>query len=273
MANDNGERIQWVNRKSHTERASFGQVQYQPGGYCGPRTQRQYQLVILHSGTCRVAVDAVERDLAIGEVHLFLPRRRELFTFSPKQKTEHSWCSLRPEFLPKAWVREIKAAPPSAMMSPLFHQLLKLTFDLGVLPDVAAGRVAEQLALNLFAEYLRMCRRGREQGRAEPGILRSLQHMEEKFQEADCLRSLERIAGYSRSTLNRRFRAATGLSPTRYLWRLRTEKGVAMLRETGLATFEIAAQCGFSNPFHFSRYVRRVTGSSPRTLRARSWQG
>ena len=271
MANDNGAMVQWVNRKAQTERASFGQVQYRAGGYCGPRTQRQYQLVILHAGTCRVSVDEIERPIQLGEVHLFLPRHREVFTFSKSQKSEHSWCALKPEFVPRGWEPDLHAAPVSAMMSPLFQQLLKLTFDLGVLPDAPAGRVAEQLALSLFAEYLSMSRRERDTGRGEPGILRALQLMEEKYGDADCLKRVERAAGYSRSTLNRRFRAVTGLSPTRYLWRLRTEKGVAMLRETGLAAFEIAATCGFSNPFHFSRYVRRVTGSSPRALRSRSW--
>ena len=273
MANESGELVQWVNRRAQTERASFGQAQYQPGGYCGPRIQRQFQLVILHSGMCRVAVDGVSREIALGEVHLFLPKHRELFSFSASQESEHSWCSIRPQLLPDTWAKELSSARPSAVMSPLFQRLLSLSFDIGVVPDTAAGRVVEQLALSLFAEYLSMSRRARARGRAEPGILRALHHIEERFGDADCLRSLTRTAGFSRSTLGRRFRAATGLSPTRYLWRLRTEKGVAMLRETGLPAFEIAARCGFSNPFHFSRYVRRTTGESPRTIRARAWGG
>lgn len=263
--------MQWVNRKPHTERVSFGQVQYQPGGYCGPRRQSQYQLVVMHSGTCRVAVDGLERELAVGEAHLFLPNHGEYFAFAATRKSEHSWCSLQPEFLPVGWKREIRSAPTSTVMSPLFQQLWKMPFALGVPPDVATGRVAEQLALGLFAEYLHMCRHPRESRRTEPGILLALQYMEANFGAPDCLRSVEKVVGYSRSTLNRRFRAVTGLSPTRYLWRLRAEKGVSMLRETGLAAFEIATQCGFSNPFHFSRYVRRMTGDSPRTIRTRAW--
>jgi AraC family transcriptional regulator of arabinose operon len=271
MANDSGARVQWVNRRAHTERASFGQVQYEPGGFCGPRRQRQYQLVILHSGTCRVRVDGVERDIELGEVHLFRPKHRELFTFSATNKSEHSWCSLRQDFLPPTWAKEIQTAPASAVMSPLFQRLLSLSFDLGGLVDAQSERVVEQLALSAFAEYLSMSRRQPDPARVEPGIARALQYIEEKHGETDCLKSLAKVAGCSPSTLGRRFRAVTGLTPTRYLWRLRTEKGVAMLRETGLPAFEIAARCGFSNPFHFSRYVRRTTGDSPRVIRTRAW--
>jgi len=273
MANENGALVQWLNRRAHTERVSFGQVQYQAGGYCGPRTQSQFQLVILHSGTCRVAVDDVEREIALGEVHLFLPKHRELFSFSTAQPSEHSWCSIQPELLPKKWVKDLRAARPSAVISPVFQRLLSLSLNLGASPDDVAGRVAEQLALSLFAEYLNMSRRTPASTRVESGILRALEHLEENYGEADCLKHLTRTSGFSRSTLGRRFRAATGLSPTRYLWRLRTEKGVAMLRETGLPAFEIAARCGFSNPFHFSRSVRRTTGASPRAIRARAWAG
>src|SRR6188768_916336 len=141
MANESGELVQWVNRRAQTERASFGQVQYQPGGYCGPRIQRQFQLVILHSGTCSVAVDGDAREIALGEVHLFLPKHRELFSFSVNQESEHSWCSIRPQLLPDTWAKELRSARPSAIMSPLFQRLLSLSFDIGVVPDTAAGRV------------------------------------------------------------------------------------------------------------------------------------
>jgi AraC-like DNA-binding protein len=273
MANESGALVNWLNRRVHTERASFGQVQYRAGGYCGPRIQGQFQLVLLHSGTCRVAVDDVEREIALGEVHLFLPKHRELFSFSPIQPSEHSWCSIQPELLPRSWARDLRAARSSAVISPVFQRLLSLALNLGVSPDKMAERVVEQLALTLFAEYLNMSRLSREPTRSEFGMVRALEHLEEKYGEANCLRDLARASGFSRSTLGRRFRATTGLSPTRYLWRLRTEKGVAMLRETGLPAFEIAARCGFSNPFHFSRYVRRTTGESPRAIRARAWAG
>ena len=169
--------------------------------------------------------------------------------------------------------KDLRAARPSAVISPVFQRLLSLSLNLGVSPDDVAGRVAEQLALSLFAEYLNMSRRTPASTRVESGILRALEHLEENYGEADCLKHLPRKSGFSRSTLGRRFRATTGLSPTRYLWRLRTEKGVAMLRETGLPAFEIATRCGFSNPFHFSRSVRRTTGASPRAIRARAWAG
>jgi AraC family L-rhamnose operon regulatory protein RhaS len=51
------------------------------------------------------------------------------------------------------------------------------------------------------------------------------------------------------------------------LWNLRAEKGAFLLRQTGLSVSEIAYQCGYTNPFHFSRHVKAKYGHSPSDLR------
>jgi len=271
MPNYDGSLVRWDNRSVRTPRMSFGRIRYEPGGYCGPRLQRDYQLVVLHAGSCRVEVDGAVRDLAIGEAHLFHPRHRERFAFAVDRESHHSWCSIRPGFVPAAMRSALARAPLQAPLTPLFQQLIAAGFELGGIHDPTDAGVVEQLGLTLFAEYLRMGRRTTERPRREAGLQHALQLLEESFARPACLAEMAAAACCSASTLNRKFRAVTGLTPASYLWRLRTEKGVAMLRETGLAAFEIAARCGFSNPFHFSRSVRRLTGSSPREIRQAAW--
>jgi len=70
-----------------------------------------------------------------------------------------------------------------------------------------------------------------------------------------------------------KFREALNMTPARYLWKLRGEQGVAMLAETGLSIAEIAYRCGFKNPYHFSRMVKTLQGTSPRTVRRKAWLG
>ena len=48
--------------------ASVGTVTYPPGGTLGPRRQRDVQLVLVHAGSARVAVDGREHRIAVGEV-------------------------------------------------------------------------------------------------------------------------------------------------------------------------------------------------------------
>lgn len=77
-----------------------------------------------------------------------------------------------------------------------------------------------------------------------------------------------RISG---NTLISQFQKRHHASPSRFLWKLRTERGIAMLRETGLSVAEIAYQCGFQNPFHFSRLVKQLQGIPPRDVRKQAW--
>jgi AraC family L-rhamnose operon regulatory protein RhaS len=44
-----------------------------------------------------------------------------------------------------------------------------------------------------------------------------------------------------------------------------------MLHETGHSIAEIAYQCGFKTPFHFSRLIKIHFGVSPKTLRQQGW--
>jgi transcriptional regulator GlxA family with amidase domain len=48
---------------------------------------------------------------------------------------------------------------------------------------------------------------------------------------------------------------------------LRAQRSAFLLRTTTLAVREVAAQVGFEDPFHFSRFFKRQMGVSPREYR------
>ncbi len=75
--------------------------------------------------------------------------------------------------------------------------------------------------------------------------------------------------GLSRERLRKRFRAAMGIPPARWLLeaRLRRAQNELLSQENTIA--EVARTVGFSDPFHFSRMFRRHLGVSPRTFRQR----
>ena len=75
----------------------------------------------------------------------------------------------------------------------------------------------------------------------------------------------------SHSAVIYKFKTQLRTTPTSYLWNLRTEKGIELLRETGLSLSEIASRCGFKNPYHFSRLVAKLKGIPPGTVRKNAW--
>ncbi|MFD5697521.1 helix-turn-helix domain-containing protein [Streptomyces lasiicapitis] len=84
--------------------------------------------------------------------------------------------------------------------------------------------------------------------------------------------TLADIAAHARlsvRTLNRRFRAHTGLSPLQYLLRARLDRARRLLEHDQDATIEdIAVRVGFGSSASFRRHFRQATGMTPRDYRA-----
>jgi transcriptional regulator GlxA family with amidase domain len=156
--------------------------------------------------------------------------------------------------------------------SELMHRLFAAAQGCRRVSSVAAGRVVEHIGLALFAEFLHQAALWPHRAHQDEGLSRAMACIEEHFGEEDCLASARQAARCSESGLNQRFRRYLGTSPARYLWLTRVERGVAMLRDTGLTVTEISARCGCKNPFHFSRLVRRSQGMPPRQVRRCAWQ-
>lgn len=266
-----GRKVLWSNRRIRSTATVFGEIRYQPDGACGPRRQRDVQLVVVHSGACLVAVDALGRSLPVGWAALFLPGHQEHFRFSVEAETHHTWCAVQPASLSASLLHRLQGAPPLAPCSAMFNHLHAAAFHLEPPLDAHRHEALDQLALALLHEYLAMAEDWRNRAPVARPVDRALRHMEDHLGEADCLAGAHRAAGVSRNALIYQFRDALGSTPARHLWRLRTERGVAMLGDTGLSVSEIAERCGFASPFHFSRLVRRSQGANPTTVREGLW--
>ena len=66
------------------------------------------------------------------------------------------------------------------------------------------------------------------------------------------------------------FSHETGQTFKEYLTKLRIERAKALLRTTGLKSFEVAYQSGYNDPHYFSYIFRKHTGLTPRQFRSKS---
>jgi transcriptional regulator GlxA family with amidase domain len=83
------------------------------------------------------------------------------------------------------------------------------------------------------------------------------------------LAAMARKAGTSERTFLRRFRRATGRSPTEYLHLLRVERARGLLESSALGFEEIARRLGYEDPGAFRRVFVRVLGLTPGEYRRR----
>ncbi|MCP2316151.1 AraC-type DNA-binding protein [Nocardia amikacinitolerans] len=104
----------------------------------------------------------------------------------------------------------------------------------------------------------------------EPGVARAVAAMHADPGREWTVEALARVALASRSGFAARFQAATGLTPGRYLTRLRVEKAQRFLIERDAAIGAVARRLGYSSETAFGRAFRRHTGLTPSEWRRRA---
>lgn len=259
-------------RAANSPRVMFGDVVYAPGGTCGPRVQQEYQLVVLVEGGVMADVEGQERRLQPGEVGLFLPGRREMFTFAADRKSHHTWCSVHPALVPAELAEACRRAAPVLPVSRRLEQLLEVGLGMPLTGGAQGDGLIDAVGLACLQAYLFTDTRQERRATDEPDALRrALAWLGQEGHGAVDLPALARAAGVSPAQLVKLFKRHLGTTPIRYVWETRTRRGAQLLRETGLTVGEVAHRCGFQTPFHFSRWCKQLHGVGPKALRSRSW--
>ncbi|MEV0247085.1 AraC family transcriptional regulator [Nocardia sp. NPDC050712] len=97
----------------------------------------------------------------------------------------------------------------------------------------------------------------------EPGVAQAVAAMHADPGQEWTVEALARVALASRSGFAARFQAATGLTPGRYLTKLRVERAQRFLSENDMPIGMMARRLGYRSETAFGRAFRRHTGHTP----------
>lgn len=111
--------------------------------------------------------------------------------------------------------------------------------------------------------------RGGRLHRAALGRVRD--HVEANLGADIALSDLAALLGMPLDTFARRFRSSTGRAPYAYVLERRVARARTLLTTTEMDIASIAATLGFSSQAHMSTTFRRLTGTTPRAYRVRSF--
>jgi AraC family transcriptional regulator of arabinose operon len=247
-------------------RVSVGEVTYPPGGRLGPRRQDDTQLVLVHSGSARIAVDdGPPATVRAGSVALLHPGHREHFAFDDDVPTHHSWVQAHGVRLPAG-------LPAELPLSTALAELVRTAVEADRAPLPTGRSVVAALAAAALLRYAGEAEAGA--GRPGDAVERARAFLHAHLADPDVdLAAVAAAAHVSPAHLVRRFRAELGVTPIAYLWQRRVATGVDLLKHTGLPVGDVAARAGFKSVYHFSRRVREGTGRSPTELRRARWDG
>lgn len=89
-------------------------------------------------------------------------------------------------------------------------------------------------------------------------------YLEAHYAEPDLsIGQIAEAAGISQVYFRRLFKEIYSVSPIQYIRMFRVEKAKAMLCGEYVSIEEVAYAVGFSNPYHFSKTFRQITGQQP----------
>jgi AraC family transcriptional regulator len=168
---------------------------------------------------------------------------------------------------PHARLRDVSAFTDAALNS-LMERLREELMRRKASPLFLQG-IAQAIAIHLARNYAEMDKASRRGSPSLPGYkLRQItdwmaEHVAEEFN----LDQLAAQVGLSKFHFDRLFKAAVGVSPSRYHINLRLDAARRLLRETKKSVVTVALDVGYTNPSHFAQLFRRETGLSPSDYR------
>ena len=98
-------------------------------------------------------------------------------------------------------------------------------------------------------------------------LTRMQQYIRRHLVDPLAIGDLARIAECSPATVHRLFLKSLKVSPLQWHAQQRIAAARALLGGSSMAVREVAARVGFEDPYHFSRFFKRHTGTSPRAYR------
>lgn len=176
--------------------------------------------------------------------------------------------------LPGAPARSIRYV--AGVRDEVIHQI-GLSIIAAMMNESAAGRMfVETASTTLAARLLQTycdsgaCRSLETTSRIDHAKLRrAVDYIAANLDREVTLDQLAQVAGLSVFHFARTFTRAMGVSPSRYVSRMRMDKAMAEIAAGKLSLAEIAFKAGFSSQASFTTAFHRVTGLTPGEYRTR----
>jgi transcriptional regulator GlxA family with amidase domain len=137
------------------------------------------------------------------------------------------------------------------------------------------GRYGDGALANQCARYLLLDQR-RSQARymalshfaaADPKIAKIESWTRANLERDISIKDMAAAAGMTSRTLARRLQQLIGLSPVRFLQKLKVEAAIELIETTRLSIEEIARRVGYADSSTLRRLLQKNAGRSPRDLR------
>lgn len=220
---------------------------------------RDYHILLILKGKCRVYHNQKENILYPGGVVLYYPFEPQKYIF-PKE-----CVSLWLHFSGKAASEILETCNLSGgvyqlnsdkALTDLFWSLIN-RFNRSETKKYATATLIEMLC------YLSDKIKSNDSVICPNGIYEVTSYINLNYEKTITLAELAKISGYSKSRFSALFKQYMGLTPVEYQRNIRLNSSCDLLCSTNLNISEVAAKCGYDDALYFSRIFKKSFGISP----------
>jgi AraC family transcriptional regulator, arabinose operon regulatory protein len=231
-------------------------------------------LILTLSGSGRFTHREGNFDTERGDAVLMRPKRMHEYGMAPGQK---EWGFFWVHFhLRQHWVNLLQwtAEGPGMMRERLPESELEEVAEairLAIEAQRGSGRFSDTLGLNHLERALIQIASlsPAAQGQLDGRIRTSIAQMKRSLGTPISISELADAVGLSESRFAHLFTQETGVSPRKYLERLRVDRSKQLLELTDLSIREVSVAIGFASEFYFSQRFKALTGERPYSFRLR----
>ncbi|MEU9467376.1 AraC family transcriptional regulator [Streptomyces avermitilis] len=237
-------------------------------------------VMVFHEGPVRHMIDFAEYEAAAGDVLWIRPG--QVHRFSRTDEYRGTVLTMQPGFLPRATVEATGLyrydLPPLLHPDPdrlaaLEHSLAQLEREYVDTTTLPLSLHTSVLRHTLTAFLFRLAhlavssaQAGREQ--TDTTFTRFRDAVEKGFATNHSVSAYADTLGYSRRTLVRAVRAATGQTPKGFIDKRVTLEAKRLLAHTDLPIGRVGAAVGFPDSANFSKFFHQHTDTTPAAFRA-----
>ncbi|AMS43019.1 MULTISPECIES: helix-turn-helix transcriptional regulator [Aminobacter] len=247
---------------------SFGEETYENGGFFGPMKLAYLQILAVFEGQAKVGSDDGDFEVNAGEAALILNRTPISFLYPRDRHTRVAWCETAPSAVSSLIMKSWRSGPDIVPLDNRIHQLMLLGVELGGSSRSGVNEVRNTIGQALCSSFTLAVQDKEKLGALPDVVQRARAFVDANFKTQITVADVAEAAIVSRQHLTLLFVKHMGLTPARYIWHVRASQGAAMLMNSGTPIARIAYECGYQDPFHFSRHIRKAFGQTPRELRS-----
>jgi AraC-like DNA-binding protein len=242
---------------------SFGKMTYPNGGVFGPIKRPYLSILHVFEGACTLQTPETSVTVQAGATN-----SKFSFSYQKGRSTTATWCE---GFLPEMREQDFRALnrhyEPISTSSRL-KKLHEIGISTGHGSSSSLNAMRDTIGLAVVKTFLHESQKSGEDLRLPKAILHARRIITNRLgDEALSISSIADEVGITQQYLITAFKKHLGITPARYLWRLRLLRARIHLVHSRTSQAEIAFKCGFKSVPHFSRSIKKQFGMTPSELR------